>query len=86
MESTLIQVDNGNKPNEGLQLSRPHVIASHEFDMIGRIHADISFQERYMLNEVGIKVQLVRSKDAFCLMGEMPNDTKLEITHAALFI
>jgi len=27
--------------------------------MIGRIHADIFFQERYMLNEVGKKAQLV---------------------------
>jgi len=58
--------------------------ASREFDMIGCIHADIFFQERYMLNEVGIKVHLVRSKDVFCLMGDMPADEKLEIMHASL--
>ena len=37
--------------------------------MMGRLHAYIFFQERYMLNEVGVKIKLVRSKDAFCLMG-----------------
>jgi len=39
-----------------------------------------------MLNKVGIKMQLMRSKDAFCLMGNTPNDAKLEITHAVLFV
>jgi len=39
-----------------------------------------------MLNEVGIKVCLVRSKDTFCLMGYSPNDARLEMTHAALFV
>jgi len=38
--------------------------------MMGRIHADIFFQERYMPNEVGVKIKLVRSKDAFCLMRD----------------
>ena len=42
---------------------------SHVFDMMGRIHADIFFQERYMMNEVGVKIKLVRSKDSFCLMS-----------------
>ena len=38
-------------------------------DMIGRIHADIFFQERYLVNEVNVKIKLVRSKDAFCIMS-----------------
>ena len=50
--------------------------------MIGRLHADIFFQERYMLNEVGVKITLVRSKDAFCLMGT----AKTKILHASLFV
>ena len=54
--------------------------------MIGRIHADIFFQERYLLNKVGIKVRLVRSKDAFCLLGDTPGDAKVEITHTSLFV
>jgi len=54
--------------------------------MIGCIHADIFFQERYMLNEVEIKMHLVRSKDAFCLLGDMPGDAKVEIMHASLVV
>jgi len=53
--------------------------------MIGCIHGYIFFQERYLLNEVGIKLRLMRSKDAFCLMGA-PATTKLLIIHAALFV
>jgi len=30
--------------------------------MMGRLHADIFFQNRYMLNDVGVKIKLVRSK------------------------
>ena len=41
---------------------------SKEIDMIGRIHSDIYFQERHMLNEVNLRMKLTRSKDAFCLM------------------
>ena len=53
--------------------------------MIGRIHGDIFFQARYMLNEVGMKIKLVRSKDDFCFMGAA--DMKLQLTrHASLFV
>jgi len=39
-----------------------------------------------MLNEVGIKVQLVRTKDTFCLMGITPNNARLDIIPAVLFL
>ena len=38
-------------------------------DMMGRLHADLFFQERFMLNEVGVKIKLIRSRDTFCLIG-----------------
>jgi len=80
MEATRVRAEGKNKPNAGLQARLAHVIGSRKFDMVGCIHADI-FQEHYMLNEVEIKVRPVRSKDAFSLMGDTPNDAKLEITH-----
>jgi len=86
MDAFRIREDAGQLPNTGHFARRAHAKLSNEFDMIGRIHADIFFQERYVLNEVGIKVRLVRSKDAFCLMGDMPGDAKVEITHASLFV
>jgi len=37
-----------------------------------------------MLNEVGVKIKLIRSKDEFCLMGDA--NYKVKITHASLFV
>ena len=56
--------------NQGLSVRRHMTRQSRVIDMMGRIHGDIFFQERYMLNEVNVKLKLVRSKDAFCLMGD----------------
>ena len=80
---TMDSVDVGDDPaprNDGLIKRRRE---SREFDMMGRrLHADIFFQDRYMLNEVGMKIKLVRSKNAFCVMGH----GKAVITHASLFV
>jgi len=37
-----------------------------------------------MLNEVGVKIKLIRCKDAFCLMGETA--AKVKIVHASIFV
>ena len=54
--------------NAGLHKRSTYTSGSKTVDMMGRLHADIFFQDRYMLNEVNTKIKLVRSKDAFCLM------------------
>ena len=86
MDSTVVTEGeaDGDQVNRGLLARRDFVTQSREFGMIGRIHGDIFFQERYMLNEVGMKLKLVRSKDAFCLMGAA--GAKLHVTHASLFV
>ena len=68
----------------GLAKRRSLTADSRVVDMMGRIHADMFFQERYMLNEVNTKIKLVRSKDAFCVIGD--GDYKVKITHASLFV
>jgi len=60
MDAFRIRKEADQLPNAGHLARRAHVKLSREFDMIGRIHADIFFQERYMLNEGGIKVCLVQ--------------------------
>jgi len=75
---------NADAINNGLATRRRLTRQSQVIDMMGRIHADIFFQERYMLNEVGVKIKLICSKDAFCLMGD--DDYKVKITHASLFV
>ena len=68
--------------NEGLAKRRTLVAESRTFDMTGRLHAHMFFQDRYLLNEVGVKIKLVRSKDLFCLMRAC----KLRILHASMFV
>ena len=59
---------------------------SHEIDMLGRLHVDMSFQSRYLLNEIEIKCRLIRSKDSFCLHGN-PNqaENKVSLKEVSLF-
>ena len=70
--------------NEGLVKRSQHTNQSRVVDMIGRLHADIFLQDRYMLNEVNVKIKLVRSKDAFCVMSEA--DCRVVITKATMFV
>jgi len=51
---------------------------------MGRLHADIFFQDCYMINEVGVKIKLTRSRDDFCPMGAM--DGKVQIVQASMFV
>ena len=53
-----IAADDSHVPNVvGLQKRRALTTESKELDMMGRIHVDIYFQEKYLLNEVGIKIK-----------------------------
>ena len=72
--------------NSGLTKRQTFAANSREIDMIGRIHADIFFQERYMLNEVNVKIKLIRSQDAFCLMATGAQNFKVVITEASLLV
>ena len=84
MEETIVAAADNRTPNSGLQKRHALITQSREFDMMGRIHGDIIFQEKYVLNHVNIKIKLIRSNDNFCLMGAA--DAKIVVTHAALFV
>ena len=53
--------------------------------MMGKLHSDMFAQERYLLNNVDVKITLTRSKDAFCLMAE-DNEFKVKIKEINLFV
>jgi hypothetical protein len=72
--------------NDGLHKRASFTGGSRTVDMIGRIHSDIFFQDRYMLNEVNTRIRLVRSRDAFCLMASGATAYKIKIVEAVLFI
>lgn len=70
--------------NEGLVKRTQHIGESRVVDMMGRLHADIFFQDRYMLNEVNVKIKLARSKDAFCVMSDA--DCRVKIMNAIMLV
>ena len=43
---------------------------SQSVDLMGRLHCDIFHQNRYLLNNVNVRVKLTRSKSAFNLMSD----------------
>ena len=73
--------------NDGLQKRASFTDRGATVGMIGRIHSDIFFQDRYMLNEVNVKVRLVRNKDSFCLMSVEANPAyKVKLISAVLLV
>lgn len=56
-------------------------------DMMGKLHTDLCFQERFLPSDVGLRIRLVRQKDAFCLMSDATNPTyRLQIVECKLYV
>ena len=70
--------------NSGLYKRCRFTHISRAVDMMGRIHGDMFFQDRYMLNEVHVKMKLVRSRNSFCLMSA--EEFKVKIENAIMFV
>ena len=64
---------NAGERNYGLQKRASFTDRGVTVDMIGRIHSEIFFQDRYMLNKVNVKVRLVRNKVSFRQMSSKAN-------------
>lgn len=54
-------------------------------DMIGRLHADVFNQEKFLLNGVELRLRLVKSRDAFCLI-EANDVHKVDIMDVTLLV
>src|SRR2546425_7634460 len=39
-------------------------------DMVGCIHSDMFFQDKFLPSDIGLRLRLVRSKNPFCLMSD----------------
>ena len=55
--------------NKGLVKRASFTKSSKVVDMMGRIHSDIFFQEKLLMNGIGVRIRLVRSKDSFSLVS-----------------
>jgi hypothetical protein len=77
----------GNGENAGLVARSTFTNGSSVVDLIGRVHSDIFFQDRYLINGVSLRLRFTRSKDAFTLMSPANNaNFKIKIIHAALLM
>ena len=68
--------------NEGMKGRQKWTLASKEVTTFGRPHLDLCFQDRLLLNGIDVKMRFVRSKDAFCVMG----DAHVKIKDISLFV
>jgi hypothetical protein len=55
--------------NTGLQKRHSFFRNGAVCDMTGQLHLDLCFQDRFIPSDVGLKLRLIRNKDAFCLMA-----------------
>ena len=62
--------------------------ARNTMSLMGKLHADIFNQNRYLIDGVNIDIQLTRSSDSFCIMRPRADGVnyKLKLDEASLFI
>ena len=71
--------------NKRLTKCRAKAKESRAMDLIGKLHVDMMFQEKYLPSGVSVKVWLVRSSDVFVLMANGPNPQyKLKLNQVTL--
>ncbi|XP_024946137.1 uncharacterized protein F54H12.2-like, partial [Cephus cinctus] len=71
--------------NMGLANRQAFVGKDKTVDLIGHVHYDVFNQEKFLLNGVELRLQLVRTRDGFSLMD--PNNAcSLHITEATLLV
>lgn len=70
--------------NEGLVARGSRTMLGASVEMAGRLHCDIFSQERLLLNQVPLKLRLIRSRDSFSLMS--PNDIQYKVNIQEVFL
>ena len=71
-------------PNRGLAKRARYVQGGRALDLIGHLHCDVFNQDKFLINGVEVRMRLVRSKDAFCLMEA--TTAKIRILDASLLV
>ncbi|KAI8484230.1 hypothetical protein Bbelb_380150 [Branchiostoma belcheri] len=72
--------------NEGLVKRASMIRESRELDLVGPLHVDLFFQDRYLLSKVDVKIKLHRAKHQFSLMSQGGEQYKVVITEASVFL
>ncbi|XP_069082632.1 uncharacterized protein F54H12.2-like [Pleurodeles waltl] len=73
-------------PNLGFVKRAGFATESRKFDLLGRIHSDLFFQDKLIVNGIDLKIKLNRNKDGFCLITGDAEQYKLLIQSASLYV
>jgi hypothetical protein len=88
-KDTAGKMDEANPAGDNIGLQRRSTFFRNGVvcDLTGKLHLDLCFQDRFLPSDVGLKLRLIRNKDAFCLMaaGDAPA-YKLQIVDCKLYI
>ena len=88
--SELYSKDTASKMNEidgtnvGFTKRATYTKLSKAVTLRGSMHIPLLQQERYLINKCGMKLTLIPSNAAFCLMGDVADKYKVKITSARL--
>ena len=86
-KDTAEHMDATDDTNEGLDKRKEYTARSNTVDLVGKLHMDINFQERYLLNDVDLTFNFVRNKDSFVLMaGGVNPQYKFVMNSIALYV
>ena len=76
-----------NALNIGMKKRHALINAGRVVDLLGCIHSDLFFQEKYLPSDVGLRLKFVRSKDPFCLISDAANPAfKVKVLDCKLFV
>ena len=70
--------------NKGFTSRKAFTAQRKSVQMMGKLHLDLFCQEKYLLNHVGLKIKLRRSRDVSALMAS--DNNKIKIKDLALFV
>ena len=79
------QFDIRSDANSGYTTPKALAAQSNQIDMMGRLHVELSFQNRYLLNALEVCLRLIHSKDIFCLHGNAA-ECKVSLKEVVLFV
>jgi len=78
LEDTTDHFDTLGVANAGYTKCKDLTANSSEVDMMGKLHLDMCFQQRHLINGVDVKLPLICAKDTFCLVGDGQYKVKLK--------
>ena len=70
----------------GYQKRKALAAESAVLEMVGKLHLDMMFQDRYMLNGVNAKIRLIQNSPNFSLIAAAANTSKVVLLDAKLIV